>query len=188
MSDKQEGALTLNIPSDLQSTEQQLKSVQKCLFDLQKGFNTSTTSPSVIAHLPTFIDSTTRYMSATTPEKIPGWSWTINSRGGLVCISALFSVSAVDGSPSSSANFEMYIDNVKTLAKGIGVTVSNSNCNIPVIFDYKQILGKGKHKIDFYWSVLTVVTRIYINLSGITSEASIIEFPTNIQNLNVASN
>jgi hypothetical protein len=178
--------LALNWPSSLQTPEQQTEAIQKAFSDIQKAFNATSTSASVIAHLPTAVDSANHSTASATPIQIPGWNWTINSSGGLVIIDANFCL-AFTVNNNTVARVNLVIDG-KTVVSKTNWCSTVATESSPQIH-YAAILGAGKHTISFTFNAPSGGGTAQINLtSGDTSEATIIEFPSNVQNLNVASN
>ena len=178
--------LTLNWPSALQSPEQQTEAIQKAFSDIQKAFNASASSPSVLVHVPSFIN-TTQTNPGGSFATLPGFNWTINSQGGLVCIEVNISAAYLD---SNGCVVQLVIDG-KTLLKNVALDGQNSGSTNAragtASLSWKSVLGPGQHTIQIQASGSSCTINGTARGAG-NSSASIIEFPANVQVLNAVAN
>ncbi len=181
--------LSLTQPTTFQTPEEQLAATQKALQDIQGAHNNLATSPAVIVHLPSTTDGTIHATTSTTAVEIPGYSWTFNCRGGLVCVEA-----SLNGSISNSAQIStinLLVDGKIVLTSHAPGLVTGPAAAIAwsITQHWKQVLGKGQHTISFTYVTNAGIFRVN-GVAGTdqgfcSSAVSIIEFPTNVQNLDV---
>lgn len=181
--------VSVNYPNALQTEDEQRQVTQKALTDLQKANNEVSNAPAILVHLPSTTDSVLRPTTSGTPVNITSYSWKINSRGGLVCIEA-----SLNGSISRSDA----LSPISLVIDGKTVLTGNATSNVAAdvgaaawsnAFIWKAILGAGPHTISFQYSTNAGTLR----LNGVTgtdrgfcsSAVSIVEFPSNVANLNV---
>lgn len=178
--------LAVNTPSGIQTPDQQLQVIQQALAKLQQGVNQGLTAPAVLLHLPSTTDSTVRSTTSASFVALPGYSWTINSQGGLVCIEAI--LNGAQSSFGQIALFNLLIDGKVVLSSNwTSENGSASPSSGHVAFSWKAILGKGQHVIAFQYRVTGGTLSVNgTALGAVTSSVNIIEFPANISNLNVA--
>ena len=178
--------LTLNWPSDLQSSQQQTEAIQKAFSDIQKAFNESASSPAVLVHVPSFTN-TTQTSPSGSYETLPGFNWTIKSQGGLVCIDVNISAAYTD---EDGCQIQLVIDGKSVLNNsavgGSNSGTSNARCGTASL-TWKAILGAGQHTVKVQAAGSGTTINGTARGTG-NSTASIIEFPANIQNLNVTYN
>ena len=178
--------LSLNWPSDLQSPQQQTEAIQKAFSDIQQAFNSSATSPSVLVHVPSFTN-TTQSSPAGSYATLPGFNWTINSQGGLVCIDANISAAYTD---AYGCSIQLVIDG-KAVLNNTALSGSNSGTGNArggtASLTWKAVLGSGQHTIQIQAAGSSTIINGTGRGNG-NSSASIIEFPANVQVLNAVSN
>ena len=178
--------ISLNWPSNLMDDEAYTNALQANFNTIQNAMNANATQPSVLAFLQSATDNNNYTTNSATLVNIPNWSWTFTSQGGLVCISAILNVLY------NNSNFgvvAMLIDQKivleSTAHTAPGGNVSNNAC---LAFDWKAILGAGQHTVTFQFSTGGSGTfQINPSNSPASSAASIIEFPANVQDLNVTA-
>ena len=172
-------------PNSLQSPDEQIAAMQQAFQKLQQANNSNATSAAVVIHVPSFSNSAQSAASGSYAN-IPGFNWTIKSQGGLVCIDASISGSYIDGLGFVVA---LVIDGKAVL---INAAMSGSNSGTSnarsgtATLNWKAVLGAGQHTIS-----IQVLGNGTVNGTARTdgnSSASIIEFPGNVQALNVSSN
>lgn len=181
--------VSLSWPSNLMDEEAYTNALQKALSDLQGAVNSNATQASVLLLVPSSTNSTQQSTTSASYSTIPGWSWTINSQGGLVDIDAILAGTMQDQSPGQ---FALTIDGkivleatTHSLASG-----STSNAAFQISLRWRVILGTGKHIISVQFLRQNAGTlTVNGNSRGNTSSSmSIIELGGNVQNLNVQAN
>lgn len=180
--------VSLNWPSGLQSPEQQLQVIQRAFADVQKAFNSFSTQPQVLIHLPSSTLTAVQSTAGAAYSVIPGYSWTVNSKGGLVDISGIFGGVCQD---SDSGTIGLLIDGKTVLEESThalnGGSANNAIFNLKL--GWRAVLGKGQHTIAFQFKTTSGVTMSVnsTNRGPVSSSVSILEFPSNISNVNVSS-
>lgn len=173
--------LVLNWPSSLQTAEEQQQAIQKAFSDIQKTTNANATSPLVVVYLPTTTKTVVQSTNSASYIALPGWSWTINSSGGLVAIDAVVAGIA----PANAGSVAMLIDGKIVLEQ----TSPAAQGPFSFPFHWGAVLGSGKHTISFKYKAAGA-GNISINNTGfgpLSSTIGILEFPSNVQDANVAA-
>lgn len=180
--------LSINWPSGLQTSDQQTQVIQRALADIQREFNRYSTQAAVLVHLPSQTLTTTQATTGSAYSTIPGYSWTINSMGGLVDIAAIFGGVCQD---SDAGTIGLLLDNRIVLEESTHALNGGSGNN--AIFNLKlawrAVLGKGQHSVAFQFKTVSGVT-IAVNSTNrgpTSSSVSIVEFPANVSNVNVSA-
>jgi hypothetical protein len=177
--------LALNWPSSLQSQDEQIEAIQKAFSDIQKGVNANATQPLVLLHLPTATMNNSQSQGGGSYATIPGWSWTINSQGGLVMIDAI-----VGGyiNTNGTGSVALLIDGKVVLEQ----RTTDAVAPFAMAFHWGAVLGVGQHTISFASALKSPGGGLLIVVNGTTggsvsSTVGIVEFPSNIQNIDVSA-
>lgn len=180
--------LVLNWPSALQDPDQQIHAIQKAFSDIQDNINSNATQPLVSVFLPSLTMTASANTTGASYSAIPGWSWTINSKGGLVDIDMILAGTMSNSEPGQ---FALLIDG-KIVLEATTISI-NSGSGTAAAFQlslrWRAVLGAGQHTILVQYATpsggsLTVNDR---SRGAVSSSASIIEYPNNVQNLNVSA-
>lgn len=174
-------------PNQLQDSDVQIQVTQQALQRLQQGQNQLSGQPAVLLHLPSSTLTSILAITSAGFVNIPGFSWTINSQGGLVCIDAI--INGAQNSLADAAVFQLVIDN-KNVLNGTWTNVASGSgaSSGHIAFSWKNILGVGKHTITFQAASVSGLTVNSSSRGPTSSAVSIIEFPSNISNINVQAN
>ena len=180
--------VALSWPSNLMDQEAYTNALQKALSDLQGAVNSNATQAGTLLHVPSATISTQQSTTSTSYAVIPGWSWTINSQGGLVDIDSVIAGTMRDDSPGK---FALTIDG-KIVLEATTHSLSGgstSNAAFQISLKWRAILGSGQHTISVQFlrtngGTLTVNGQSRGNTS---SSISIMELLGNVQNLNVTA-
>lgn len=179
--------LSLNWPTSLQSQDDQLAAIQLAFQTIQNTVNSNATQPQLLIFLPSQELTTEQSTTSTSFVAAPGFSWTINSQGGLVVIDAIIAGTM----PAADAGtIQLMIDGNAVLAQSTpglsGGSATAQNFSLP--FHWADVLGAGQHIISLQFKVNSGTLKINdTSISPLASTASIVEFPTNVSNLDVTS-
>lgn len=157
--------LQLSMPTSLQNEDQQLAATQGALTQIQAVGNQNASTPLCILYQSSETDNANASTNSGSSSQIPGYSWNINSQGGLVQFQASLST-AGDGAVS------LVIDGATVLKLGANGTPGNIGIN------YSAVLGAGPHTIALQFDATS--GNFQINPSGYSSVSSLIELPENV--------
>ena len=162
-------------PTLFQDLDQQIITTQAAISTLAQGINSNATDPAVLATIPTKIlnNAITQNISATPTLLDPTMGFTFAAKGGLVRISANWSVYTASGA-GQSAGLQLVLDGVMISQRSI--YSSTGNLRGCLSFDYCAVLSVGNHTVQFL-ALGSNATSMTINGSSETSEYSVTEFP-----------
>ena len=177
--------LSLNWPSSLLDPDAYTNALQQAFQQIQSTVNNNATQPQVLAFVQSFTDSNNYSTASGSFVQIPNWKWTFTSQGGLVCISA--SIQAFYNN-SNNGTVALFIDGKNVLQGTAHTAPGGTVSNLAFLgFDWKSILGTGQHTVEFMFMSGAGTFQINPVSFPSSSSASIIEFPANVQAVNVAT-
>jgi hypothetical protein len=165
--------VSLAPPTLFQDPDQQILANQAALQQLQQAVNANATDSAVYATIPTVVLSgtVTHNVSATPTLLDPTMSFSFQANGGLVRISANWSVYTNTGG-GQSVGLQLVLDGVMVAQRSI--YASTGYIRGCLSFDHTAVLSVGTHTVQF----LAVGTgSMVVNGSSETSEYSVAEIP-----------
>jgi hypothetical protein len=159
--------VSLSVPSQAQSSDQQLQTTQQALTQLNQTVNQNATTSlcDVYQQSPGPLSSGSNSGAA---AQIPGATWAFTSSGGLVIIQGVIAVQVSSGGAGA---LSLVIDGKTVLTLPVKDTSA-----VPVF--WASILAAQAHSVQMQYSASSGT--LSVNPSGYSSSVAIFELPENV--------